>query len=220
MAHFPFLQIRFLANDKQTEDHRLDVKRSGGEYLWVYRAPDLTHTETVVLKNREEVFERLEIMADLLGLDEDPFKHFQVFIPGMPTILSSIGRFQKSIGILQRAMANTFDNWPMRCSWDEMKQLDQDDCHDEDSLYSEEDEEDEDHEDHEEGEVSSTDSDMPPLETPRRSRELACPCAPMLGRYDFPDADHNPSNETEQGTRVRRRFTTTEQGTRVHLTFD
>jgi hypothetical protein len=163
---FPFIQIRFLQKHEASgakEDHRLDIKRSDGGYLWVYRAPDLDQTETITLKNREEVFERLEILADLLGIDEDPMLSFQVFIPGMPTVLASIKRFQACLGILQRALDATIERWPMRASWAEVQgRLDADNCHDEDSVYSE-DEEDED-EDLEEGEVDdeSTDSDMPP----------------------------------------------------------
>lgn len=142
---FPFIQIRFLQkNAKASEDHRLDIKRSNGCYLWVYRCPDLSHTETATLKNREEVFERLEIMADLLGIDEDPFDSFQVFVPGMPTVLASIGRFQTTLGILQRAIDATIERWPIRAPWEEVNgRLDQDNCHDVDSEYSEEEEEDE-----------------------------------------------------------------------------
>ena len=139
---FPFIQIRFLQNNATaSEDHRLDIKRSNGCYLWVYRCPDLPHTETITLKNREELFERLEIMTDLLGIDEDPHDYFQVFVPGMPTVLAGIKRFQATLGILQRAIDATIERWPIRAPWEEVNgRLDQDNCQDVDSEYSEEDE--------------------------------------------------------------------------------
>lgn len=151
---YPFIQIRFIQkNVKASEDHHLDIKRSDGGYLWVYRAPDLDQTETITLKNREEVFERLEILADLLGIDEDPMLSFQVFIPGMPTVLASIRRFQASLGLIQRAIDATIERWAIRAPWEEVNgRLDQDNCHDVDSVYSEDEEDDESYDTDEESE--------------------------------------------------------------------
>jgi hypothetical protein len=184
---FPCFQFRFLQKHETSgakEDHRLDIKRSNGCYLWIYRDPDLDHTETITLKNREEVFERLEILADLLGIDEDPLLSFQVFVPGMPTVLAKIKHFQAYLGILQRALDATIERWPIRASWAEVEErLDADNCHDEDSVYSEDEDEEGEDEGLEEGEVDddeSTDSDMPPLEsyTPQQGTDPCCPCGP------------------------------------------
>lgn len=243
---FPFVQIRFLQKREPSaadEDHRLDIKRSNGCYLWVYRAPDLDQTETITLKNREEVFERLEILADLLGIDEDPLLSFQIFVPGMPTVLAKIKHFQAYLGILQRALDATIERWPMRASWAEVEgRLDADNCHDEDSVYSEDEED-----DLEEGEVEeddeSTDSDMPPLEpyTPApQSTDPCCPCGPpATKRAEWVEHVRNVANELglssvdamkvasgkylwreEKDIGHEREVHLTRDGPRVHLRFD
>lgn len=206
---FPSFQIRFLekhAISAAAEDHRLDIKRSNGCYLWVYRAPDLDHTETITLKNREEVFERLEILADLLGIDEDPMLSFQVFVPGMPTVLASIKHFQAYLGILQRALNETIERWPIRASWAEVQErLDADNCQDEDSVYSDDEEDD----DLEEGEVEddeSTDSDMPPLVSYTPARLCAQPCCPAAPRSRNRHADPEEQTPSRDGSRVHLRF--------------
>lgn len=48
----------------------------------------------------------------LLGLDEDPFKSVQFFIPGYPTVLIEIKSLQANVNVLLELVMSTCFAWP------------------------------------------------------------------------------------------------------------
>lgn len=48
----------------------------------------------------------------LLGLDDDPFKSVQFFIPGYPTVLIEINSLQQNVNVLLELVMSTCFAWP------------------------------------------------------------------------------------------------------------
>lgn len=48
----------------------------------------------------------------LVGVDEDPFKSVQLFIPGLPTILITVESLQKNINHILEMLLSTCYAWP------------------------------------------------------------------------------------------------------------
>ena len=53
----------------------------------------------------------------LLGIDDDPFKSVQIFVPGYPSILIEVAKLQQFVPHLMDMLAHTYVAWPSRGSY-------------------------------------------------------------------------------------------------------
>ena len=168
---YSFIQLRFLcsAESPKEEDHIINIKKNGNEYMWIWR-DEVKHRVQTLWLTKDELKARLQMTIDLMEFDDDPYASVQVFLPAMPTVLISTDRLAAAFETLWRSFEQCFENWPENMPMSEALKWDTDDVED-DEEYEAEDEADEDEEDDEEveeGEIAEDDeeddyADMPGL---------------------------------------------------------
>lgn len=115
------ITIRFLrqqangfANGRPSTDDILTVTKLGENSVrLVYsEASDDGKTIDVMQFTYQQFIAYLYRVFWLLGLDEDPFKSVQLFIPGYPTILLEVGTLRQNVNVLLELVMSTCFAWP------------------------------------------------------------------------------------------------------------
>jgi hypothetical protein len=112
------IELRFLRegeNDRgaHTDDIIKIVKLGENSVRVVYHEHSVGgHTIDTMMFNYGQLIGYLYRVFWLLGVDDDPFKSVQLFIPGMPSILISVATLQKNVGHILEMLLNTCYSWP------------------------------------------------------------------------------------------------------------
>lgn len=114
----PSITIRFL---RKLEEHDANTD----DILWIYKLGENSvktvyreymdgtrYTNSVNTMNYQQLFTYLYRVFWLLGIDDDPFKSVQLFIPGYPTSLLRTDVIQKNMQGLFDVLMNSIWNWP------------------------------------------------------------------------------------------------------------
>ena len=216
---YSFIQFRFLcsADSKAHEDHVINIKRNGDEYLWIWR-DEVKHRVQTMWLTRDDLREQLITVVDLMSFDAHPYSAVQLFLPAMPTVLIEAGRFHAAFSTVWRSMERCFDNWPENMTAKEAYELDTDDVYDDEDYEADDDNESEDDDSSVSSDSSSESfSSMPPLipnfrcptvceekcwggcpNTPQRPKKTpVCPgaperCAKRVTLNEVVDLSNNP----------------------------
>ena len=169
MQKYSSVQLRFFTNDdnKAEQDHIIDIKKNGSEYMWSFRDERRERTAVQFFENKWDVYSALQRTFEMLKWDADPYTNVQIFVPGYPTVLLNMSDVQKAFVALWNLINNVFENWPLNMSIADFKAIDMDDVDSDDDDMDEDADEDEDEDMEEDGQVTDDDtesySSMPPL---------------------------------------------------------
>ena len=71
------------------------------------------------LESEFHVHMQLRSMANILGMDLDPYKHVQLFLPTMPSVLFTPQDFVDSVETINQSISTALRNWPSQMSNEE-----------------------------------------------------------------------------------------------------
>jgi len=112
------IELRFLRKDENdrsgdTDDIVKIIKLGENSVRVVYHERCAAgHTIDTMIFNYGQLIGYLYRVFWLVGIDDDPFKSVQLFIPGLPSILISVANLQKNINHILEMLLNTCYSWP------------------------------------------------------------------------------------------------------------
>ena len=119
------IEFRFIHNAPKTESDdeivRISpfVDRNGNTtYMWRYLYPGHP-TRVMYLESEFHVNEQIRSMAQMLGMDMDPYKNVQLFFPTMPSVMFTPQDFVDSVDTIIHSIGTALRNWPSQLSKEE-----------------------------------------------------------------------------------------------------
>jgi len=119
MSSYSPVQLRFIeTNGSPATDHIVNIKRNPNGYQWyLYDGVGLPGKMQVYCANsREDIFDHLKALFNLLTWDQRPYKYVQIILPAFPSPLISLQDIPEAFYAITDMLRVTFDHWPENMS--------------------------------------------------------------------------------------------------------